>query len=212
MVRCKPMIVAAALACFATAAPAQEPQAARDYVEIVPHQPTSDAKRVVVTEFFSYMCPHCFAFDPALSAWARKLPDDVLFERVAVVIGREPWRKGAQLFYALTAIGKAEELSPAVFKALHEDQVDWRNDAEIVDWAASHGVNRDQFAAALNSFSMRTFIARGDQLAAAHRIRGVPTLVVDGKYAMQMDDGVDFAPQLAMVDRVIAKARAEKAQ
>jgi hypothetical protein len=40
----------------------------------------------------------------------------------------------------------------------------------------------------------------------------VPTLVVDGKYLVAIDDRVDFGPQLAIVDRLIAKARTEKAQ
>lgn len=211
MSRWKPIVVAAALACFASAAPGQQPQAGRDYVEIVPNQPTSDAKRVVVTEFFSYACPHCASFDPALAAWAKKLPADVLFERVAVVVGREVWRTPARLYYALSSIGKAEELSPAVFRAIHMERADWRTDADVAAWVADHGVDRAQFTAAFNSFGTRSFVARADQVAAAHQIRGVPTVVVDGKYAMQIDDRVDFAPQLALVDGLIAKARAEKA-
>ncbi len=211
MDRCKPLI-AAALMFLAAAASAQELQVGRDYTEVVPHQPTTDAKRVVVTEFFSYACPHCFAFNPSLTSWANKLPKDVLFERVAVVFGRQPFQKPAQVFYALQALGKAEELSPAVFGALHVDLADWRTDAQIIDWAAAHGVPRDQFAAAFNSFSIRSFIARGDQVATAHKVRGVPTLVVDGKYMRMIDDNGDFGAQLAIVDRLIAKARAEKAQ
>jgi pimeloyl-ACP methyl ester carboxylesterase len=67
-----------------------------------------------------------------------------------------------------------------VFGAVHVEHVDWQTDAQIIDWMASHGVNRDEFAAAFNSFSMRSFVARGDQVAQAHKARSVPTLVVDG--------------------------------
>jgi thiol:disulfide interchange protein DsbA len=207
----KPLLLASVV-CLAAAASAQEPQAGRDYTEVVPQQPTNDPKRVVVTEFFSYMCPHCFAFNAPLTIWASKLPKDVLFERVAVVFGRQPWQKPAQLYYALQSIGKAEELSPAVFGALHVERADWQTDAQIIDWVAAHGVKRDEFAAAFNSFSMRSFVARGDQLATAHKLRGVPTLVVDGKYAVAIEDRGDFGAQLAVVDRLIAKARAEKTQ
>jgi thiol:disulfide interchange protein DsbA len=210
MSRWKPLI--AAFLCFAAAASGQEPQAGRDYTEVVPHQPTTDPKRVVVTEFFSYLCPHCFSFNPSLTAWVHTLPKDVLFEQVPVVFGRPLWQKPAQIYYALNTIGKADELTPAVFAALHVDRVDWQRDAEIIDWFAAHGVDREQFAAAFNSFSMRSFVARGDQVATAHNVRGVPTLVVDGKYAVAINDRADFGPQLAIVDRLIAKARAEKPQ
>jgi hypothetical protein len=40
----------------------------------------------------------------------------------------------------------------------------------------------------------------------------VPTLVVDGKYAREISDTGDFPQQLAIIDRLIEKARAEKKQ
>ena len=77
MNRWKPLLLAS-VACLAAAASGEEPQAGRDYAEVLPHQPTNDPKRVVVTEFFSYACPHCFAFNPSLNVWASKLPKDLM--------------------------------------------------------------------------------------------------------------------------------------
>jgi protein dithiol oxidoreductase (disulfide-forming) len=205
------LLAIAALIGVPAAASGQELQAGRDYVAVVPVQPTPDPKRVVVTEFFSYACPHCYSFNPALTSWAGKLPKDVLFERVAVAFGRQPWQKPAQLFYALQSMGKAEELSPAIFRAIHVDRVDFlATDREIIDWVAKQGVDASQFAAAFNSFSMRSFVARGDQRGQSHQLPSVPTLVVDGKYMLPISDTGDFAAQLAVADRIIEKARAEK--
>ena len=204
--------LAAALATCALAASAQDLQPGRDYEAVTPPQPTSDPGKIVVTEFFSYGCSHCFAFNPSLTLWVNKLPKDVRFERVAVVFDHQPWQKLAQIFYALQAIGKAELTSPAVFGAIHVERADWQSDAQISDWMASHGVNRDEFTAAFNAFSTRSFVARGDQLAQAHRVRSIPTLVIDGQYARQISDTGDFPAQLAIVDRLIEKARAEKKQ
>jgi len=206
---------AAALVLCALAASAQDLQAGRDYDPIAPAQPTSDASKVVVTEFFSYACPHCFSFNPTLTIWENKLPKDVRFERVAVVFGKgATWQKLAQVFYALNAIGKAEQLSPAVFGAIHVEGADWQTDAKIIDWMAAHDVNRNEFTAVFNSLSLRALVANADQLATAHEVRSVPTLVVDGKYARQISDNAngDFPQQLAIVDRLIDKARAEKKQ
>ncbi|HUL81912.1 MAG TPA: thiol:disulfide interchange protein DsbA/DsbL [Gammaproteobacteria bacterium] len=206
---------AAALVLFASAAFGQELQAGRDYDAVTPPQPTDDAGKVVVTEFFSYACPHCFALNPTLTIWVNKLPKDVRFERVAVVFGKGAlWQKLAQIFYALNSIGKAEQLSPAVFGAVHVERPDWQTDAKIVDWMAAHGVNRAEFEAAFNSLSIRALVSSGDQLAQAHKVRTVPTLVVDGKYARQINDNGngDFPQQLAIVDRLIDKARGEKKQ
>ena len=203
---------AAAIACAAVAAAAQDLQPGTDYGVVTPPQRTDDPSKIVVIEFFSYGCPHCNAFNPSLTLWENRLAKDVHFEREAVIFGRQPWAKLAQIYYALQAIGKAEQLTPSVYGALHVERVNWQTDNDIIDWMAARGVNREQFAAALNSFSMRTYVTRGDQLAAAYKVQSVPWIVVDGKYMLPINDNGDFTRQLAVVDRLIEKARAEKNQ
>ena len=200
------------IVCLAAARAASAQLAAgRDYKPVVPPQPTNDPSRVAVTEFFSYGCPHCASFAPALTRWVAALPSDVAFERVAVVLGREPWRGPAKLFYALQSLDKIDELDAAIFNAIHREQKDLFSDAAIVDWVAGHGVDRAQFTATFSSFGLRSFLARGDQVAVAHRVSGVPTLVIDGKYMLEIrDDGV-FTRQLAIADQLIAMARAARA-
>ncbi|MGV2480890.1 UNVERIFIED_CONTAM: thiol:disulfide interchange protein DsbA/DsbL, partial [Salmonella enterica subsp. enterica serovar Weltevreden] len=34
----------------------------------------ADAKRISVEEFFWYGCPHCYALDPVIGAWAKAKP------------------------------------------------------------------------------------------------------------------------------------------
>ena len=97
-----------------------------------------------------------------------------------------------------------------MFAAIHVDRVDFATARQVVDWAAAQGVERASFESALNAFSVKSFVTRGDQLAAAARIPGVPTLVVDGRYRVDIDTTRDIAEQLAVVDALIAKARAER--
>lgn len=205
-------LFAAAIACLVLAAAAQELEVGKDYGVVTPPQKTDDPSKIVVIEFFSYGCPHCNAFNPSLTLWENRLPKDVRLEREAVIFGRQPWQKLAQIYYALQMIGKAGQLTPSIYGALHVERVNWTTDSDIVDWMAAHGVDRDEFAGALNSFSMRTYVMRGDQLATAYKVPSVPTLVVDGKYMRPINDNGDFLGQLAIVDRLIDKARAERKQ
>jgi thiol:disulfide interchange protein DsbA len=196
---------------LAFAAPAAaEPQEGRDYELVVPALARPDESKVVVMEFFSYACPHCYAFAPVLKSWEAELPDDVVLDRVAVAVGRQPWVLPAQLFYALRAMNKHEELDSAVFDAMHVERVDLATTRQVVDWAAAQGVDRAGFEAALGAFSVKSFVARGDQLAKAARIPGVPTLVVDGRYRVGIDTAGDLAAQLAIVDALIARARGDR--
>ncbi len=183
----------------------------QDYSLVTPALPTNEPSRIVVTEFFSYECPHCYAFFPVLTSWASKLPSDVKFERVAVSVGHSLWMKPAQLYYALVAANALDRLDPDVFRAIHERHVDLTSDAAVIDWVSRQGLDRDQFTSVFNSFGVRSAQARGDQQAKAVRLPSVPTLVIDGKYLLRISDSGAFPPQLAVADRLIAQARAEKA-
>lgn len=191
-------------------APAAEPQQGRDYEVVVPALPRPDPDKIVVMEFFSYACPHCFALAPTLKTWEAKLPGDVVLDRVAVTIGHQAWALPAQLFYALPSVNKHEELDAAVFDAIHVERVGFATARQVVDWVAARGVDRAGFEAALGAFSVKSFVARGDQLARSAKIPGVPTLVIDGRYLVPIDTTRDLVAQLAVVDALIVKARTER--
>ena len=189
-----------------------QPVEGRDYLLVQPPQPTSDANRIVVTEFFSHQCPHCFSFFPMLHDWASRLPDDTVFERVPVSIGHPTWAPIAKAFYALQTVHKLDELDSAIFRAIHVQRVALVDEAAIIDWVAAQGVDREPFTTAMSSFSVNTFATRAEQTARAHRIPSVPALVIDGKYLVAIEDNGKFAEQLALVEQLIARARAEKSR
>lgn len=190
------------------AAPAA-PVEGQDYQVLSPAQPTSNPKKIVVTEFFSYQCPHCFALFPTINGWSKHLPSDVAFERIPVGFGRSNWNAIAQAFYALQVMGKVEQLDSLIFNAIHTQNVMLKDEATITTWVGKQGVNATDFTAAYNSFGVRSSMSRGDQLAKNYQVQGVPDIIVDGKYRV-VNPG-DHDKWLASVDKVIAKVRAEKA-
>src|SRR3546814_11964017 len=69
-----------AFACSASDAPAKFEEG-KQYKKVSEVQVPADKSRVEVAEFFWYGCPHCYAFDPDLSAWVNSKPADVDFVR-----------------------------------------------------------------------------------------------------------------------------------
>jgi thiol:disulfide interchange protein DsbA len=197
----------AAGAALAISLPAMAQTAGKEYLPIVPAQPTDEPAKIEVLEFFSYGCPHCSDFHPLISAWAAKLPGDVVFKRVPVTFGRAAWANIARLYYTLEATGDLARLDGEVFKAIHNDRINLFEEQGLLDWVAKKGVDQKKFREAFNSFGVMSKVKRGDQLAQSYKISGVPSLAVDGKY---MINGKDFAEQLANADKLIAKARSEK--
>ena len=181
--------------------------AGKEYLPIVPAQPTDEPAKIEVLEFFSYGCPHCADFHPLISAWVAKLPGDVVFKRVPITFGRAAWANIARLYYTLEATGDLARLDGDVFKAIHNERINLFEEQGLLDWVAKKGVDQKKFRETFNSFGVMSKVKRGDQLAQAYKISGVPSLAVDGKY---MINGKDFAEQLANADKMIAKARSEK--
>jgi len=176
-----------------------------DYVVLKPAQPTSDPSKIVVTEFFSYQCPHCYQFSPVVSAWAAKQPSDVVFERIPVSFGHPNWASIGQAYYALQAMDKLDaKLDTAIFNAIHAQHVRLDDLASITDWLVKQGINGQEFTSVYNSFGVMNKMRSAEQAAPAYGIDGVPTIIVDGKYKVL---GSDHEKQLASASELISMVR-----
>jgi protein dithiol oxidoreductase (disulfide-forming) len=200
------LLLVAALMSAGLSATAQ-PVAGRDYFPVTPAQPTSDPSKIVVTKFFSYQCPHCYAFAKPFDDWMKKLPADVKAERVAVSIGHASWQASAQAFYALTAMKAVPAIDDALFRAIHEDRTRLADEAGYAAWVAGRGLDRTEFLRVYRSFGVQVQTKRADELSRRHRIPSVPVLVVDGRYMVPIADDGRFDDQLEVVNSLIERVR-----
>ena len=194
-------------ATMSVSAPLFAQTAGREFNLINPIQPTDDPSKVEVVEFFSYGCPHCADFNPLLNLWAAKLPADVVLKKVPVSFGRAAWANAAKLYYALEVTGDLKRLEGDVFKAIHQERTNLFDEKTINSWVAARGVDGKKFSEAFGSFGVMSKLRRGDQMAQAFKIEGVPALAVDGKFLIA---AMGFEQQLATADKLIARARSEK--
>lgn len=201
--------IAAALLVSATPAYAQL-AVGRDYVPINPPQPTENAAKIEIVEFFSYGCPHCSDFHPLISKWAAKLPADITFKRVPVSFGRSQWANIGKLYYAAEAIGELGRLDNAAFHAIHQKNIKLYDDATIIEWVGQQGVDSKKFSEAYNSFGVQSKMKRADQMAGGYKVQGVPAIAVDGRYMVLGKEVKSYDELLTIADQVIAKVRSEK--
>ncbi|NUZ04554.1 thiol:disulfide interchange protein DsbA/DsbL [Piscinibacter koreensis] len=178
-----------------------------NYVRLAQPLPPSGQGKVDVVDFFWYECPHCNAFEPALDAWARKLPADVNFRRVPVWFREEPFTAQQKLYYALESLGLVDTMHRKVFAAIHNDRTKLRTSEEIQTFMAKNGVDATKFMAAYNSFAVQTKSRQARQIAEGYKIDAVPALGVHGRYFINgtMAGGNDKMLQVA--DALIAQVR-----
>lgn len=196
---------------LAPAARAQGLTEGRDYTKIEPPQrPGVGAGKVEVLEFFSYACPHCFAFEASLQAWAKTLPADVVFKRVPVhfLFNAENFQR---TYYALESMGQAESMSMKVFTAIHVDKQRLDKPEDIAALVSKSGGDAAKFTAAFKSFSAATAVAKAKKMTGDYRIDGVPTLTVQGRWATSPSLVGDAGRSLQVCGALIEMARSGKA-
>ena len=182
------------------------PKPGTDFRAVNPPQQTDAAGKIEVLEFFWYGCPHCNSFEPAITDWAKRLPGDVAFRKVHV--GLVPsWVPHQQLFYALEALGKADELNEKVFRAIHVDRLPLNKPEAMAEFVAAQGVDRKQFQDAYASFGVRTRMRKASQLAGGYGLDGVPALAVNGKWFTAPSMAGGNAQALRVVDYLLARER-----
>lgn len=165
---------------------------------------------VVVQELFSFNCGHCEHFEPVVQAWLAKKPANVRFERVEVAFN-PGWVPLSKAYYALKQLGKAEELTPVIFKAVHQERRPLSTPELIADFVASKGVDRDAFLKAYSGFVVDSEVRRGVQLARQYDVHGVPAIVVQGKYRTEGNLAGSNDKMLEVADQLVAKIAAESA-
>lgn len=144
-------------------------------------QSTDAGKKIEVTEFFWYSCPHCNAFEPALEDWVKKQGDNISFKRVPVAF-RESFQPQQRLYYTLEAMGKVDEMQKKVFHAIHVEHKTLDTEAAIADFVATQGIDRKKFVDVYNSFGVQSKLKRAMQLQESYKIDGVPLVAIDGRY------------------------------
>ncbi|WP_062306607.1 thiol:disulfide interchange protein DsbA/DsbL [Polynucleobacter sinensis] len=180
-----------------------------DYRILPMPQPVETKGKVEVIEFFWYGCPHCYDFEPELSAWVKRQPKDVVFRRVPVAF-RDDFMPHSQLFYALEALGKGDALNEKVMYAMHKENKRLMTENEIADWVASQGIDRNSFLATYRSFAVVSKARAARQMADAYRIDGVPTIVMQGRYVTSPSIAGTKSKAITVMDYLEQKIRKDK--
>jgi len=169
------------------AAQGTAPVAGRDYVEIEGGSPLEAVEgKIVVEEFFNYICPACYSFEPRFLAWQEKLPDNVVVHHVPATF-RPDFKFYAGVYYTARALGVEEETHAQIYEAIHAkhslpgegEQLD---ENKVANFYADYGVSPDEFLKTLHGFSVDSDVRRATSHMQESQVRSTPSLVINGRY------------------------------
>src|SRR5260221_10355284 len=179
------------------------------YAPLNPPQPTDSPGKIEVVEFFWYGCPHCYSMEPAVNAWLKTMPKDVVFKRVPAYPS-ESWGPMVSMYYTLEAMGLLDPFHAKVFDAIHKQNVNLNSKAKRDEWLKANGIDPAKFAEVEKSFSVSTKVARARQLTQGYKVDSVPRFVVNGKYVTSGEQAGGNEKIFPTIDQMIAVVRKDK--
>ncbi|WP_336174243.1 thiol:disulfide interchange protein DsbA/DsbL [Alloalcanivorax xenomutans] len=160
--------------------------------------------KVEVREFFSYMCPHCYSLEPTVDNWLKNKPEAAAYVRTPVLFMQhaEPL---ARAYFIEESQGLTGEIHRPLFDAIHMHRERLFDADALAGFFEKYGVERDKFNSLYGSFAVSTKVREADALTREYQIRGVPSLVVAGKYAVMRDNLKNNAEMFDVVDFLVKK-------
>jgi thiol:disulfide interchange protein DsbA len=192
-------------------ASAAEFRLGKEYEELSFPQAVETGKKIEVREFFWYGCPHCYALEPVLNHWLKTKPANAAFI-LSPSIANPAWEFHARLYFTLEALGKAKKLRQSVFSAIHEEKQKLNSIDDVISFVSQHGIKRQDFLKAYNSFGVRLKLKRAAGQGANYDIHSVPMIIVDGKYRTSVHKAGGEERLMKVIEFLIKKSAKERRQ
>ena len=183
-----------------------------DLIEPAIHTGISD--RVVVTEFFSYGCGHCYNFEPLLESFESRLPEGLVVQRTPVIWNNNPGMKLlAKTYYAVQVLDVFEPVHDAVFNTIHRQRKRLSSPDAVRAVFVENGVEAKDFDRAFGSFGIDSMVRQAAARTKGARVQGTPSLMVNGKYRIDTGQAGSQANMLKIAAFLADKelARLERA-
>jgi len=140
-------------------------------------------KQPEVMEFFSYYCPHCYSFEPVMAQLRQSLPDNVVLRKNHVdFLGRDMGVEMSRAYAIANLLGVEEKMNAAIFDAIQKKRQLPADRNDVRQLFIDNGIPADEFDSAVDSFAVNGKLAQMQRNTAEFNIRGVPTVIVNGKY------------------------------
>lgn len=182
----------------------------KDYVVLSKPVPALDAKKIEVTEFFSFTCVHCKDLDPILRNHAKTFPSDVRV-RSEHIVWDDSTLALAKVQATINATNTQNVLSPLVFDAIFNKRINLADPSVLKDWIKQQkGFDTAKFLATYNSPKMDIDAKNMAKMTVEHNIDSTPRIIVGGKYEVRVPQQGGFVAAMGIIDELIVKVQKER--
>ena len=171
---------------------------------VIDGAPAKTSGPMELVEAFSYLCTHCYTFEPYINAWKKRKPEHVEFRRIPVVFGRGSWELYARGYITAEMMDVPESAHTAMMDRLWKEKNTMRNMDEVAEFYSQFGLDKDKFVATSNSFAVQTRMVKDQQKVREYGVTGTPSLILNGKYLISANAALpSYDAMLDVVDFLI---------
>lgn len=157
-----------------------------------------------ILELFSFNCPHCYKFEQiyCFSKNVKKsLSVKTRIARYHIEFLGPLGKELTQAWAVAMALGIEEKVSMLMFETM-QNIPSIKTADDICSVFIKAGVSKEDYNATLNSFAVKTLVCQQKQAAENLPLRGVPAILVNGKY-MVNNEGLDSSSMDAYIKQFI---------
>lgn len=179
----------------------------KDYVVLAEPVRPADASKIEVAEVFSYLCPHCYHFEPLLQAWTKKQPADVVLVQTHASFNQN-WPIYQRGFYTIASLGVKDKVHEAVFNSIYIGKKELLTAEAWADFLSLYDVDKQKTISTFNSFGVNSQIKQAESRVRGLKVSSTPTVVVDGRFKVAVSNHEEM---LKVTQFLVNKVRAERA-
>ncbi|OED91239.1 thiol:disulfide interchange protein DsbA/DsbL [Vibrio crassostreae] len=144
------------------------------------------SKKPMVTEFFSFYCPHCNSFEPIIQQLKQQLPKDAKLQKNHVsFMGGNMGLPMSKAYATMIALKVEDKMVTVMFNRIHTMNKPPRDEEELRQIFLDEGVDAKKFDAAYNGFAVDSMVRRFDKAFKDSGLSGVPAVVVNNRYLVE---------------------------
>lgn len=157
-------------------------QEGKDYKTLMSANLAAKTSIVEVSEFFSYGCPACYHLEPTLAKWLAQQSKQVAFKRVPVIF-HSGWDVYAKAYYIVEAFGLESKLTPKLFAAVQEENINLADKQVLAQYLSKEGINQQDFQSAYdNSPTLAIKLKQAEELMKQYGIIEIPAFVINDRF------------------------------
>lgn len=158
-----------------------------------------------VVKIYSTNCPFCYKYEKAvIPNYVKNLPGGVEYDAYHITTKPPFGKEKASVVAVAKTIGAAEynKVKMAYYKHIHDDKIKFESGEEAVSFGLSAGgISKSDFDQKVKSQEVQSLLAKWDQGVAVAKIKGIPAIVVDGKYLINTQS----VTSMKMLDELTAE-------